>query len=1000
MSIPTTGGPAPSVNFNTGGAAGTLLGGSTLQQSIDTLNTSVNNLTSTIGTLTSPGRFNQQQTPTVNPNQPGGGGFPPVNNPFNNNQNQPGIGGGGPGGTGNVQPPTPFGQIAAGAGGVAGAFIGYGNQQLPIQLGLNAYATQTALAMGQTSGNFTTQYRQAFGYQNQNLNFLASSPLDAIAGTQMLQSLAGNPLYRSSSIGQAGYGYTAGFGLANPLASLQTSASFAQQILSPQVSQAMLALGYPVTPRQLGTGKANLPANVIQGLLRAWYGQKDVNPNTLTAGLGIYGKDTLSLNALGINSSGAAPLIEEYNQLFRKGLTPQQAQNLINQAGSGDVATAKSAQDRLSRLGVKTATSSAQALRNNQAVLTGRDANIASGFSRGLQDATGLLVRFNAALSAIMTTLHLNGITGFAGGFGTVFGGSNFGNTALGLSGAGSLFKGLGSVLGGLFSLSAGGIIPGYMPGKDDVPAKLSRGEAVLNPGAATALGHGRINALNAMYSAPGAKSEISNGILHAAGGAVPGGSGGKKQGISGYNNPFRGVHNLQPERIDMGVDYSGSGPIYAIGPGIVTNNNTSWAGAVGAPYPGYFISYKLTGGPDAGQYVYVAEDVWPSVKVGQRVTSNTVIGNMRGGIETGWAAPPGTGQTMAAKYGQIGQGGDPGSVSSAYGISFSQLLASLGAPPGQRQANVVGSAPSPFGSSSGGNSGQSGSAGSGSLGIGFSESSLIPDISELSALAGIFDGGGMSSSGSSRMGTGNPNTPNGGFGNVPGQGGSRAQNKALMMKLAAKYGWNSGPMWEALNNLVMSESGYDNHAQNPTSTAYGIGQFLNSTWAGFGPKTSNPRLQEIYMLEYIKQRYKNPEAAWSFHMANNWYSEGGRPPAGSVGVVGDRGPELVDFGVGGGVLSNSRTNDLLNGTHALPAQTPWSNFDLVGNANNPFYTSSSSPVVNLNFSRESICIKIDGSQYTDASDAGTQAAKGFMKYLDNENLFRSISIGDKTGNG
>lgn len=995
MSNQPTGGPAPSVNFNTGGAAGTLLGSQPLQTSIDTLNTTVNNLNTTIGTLSTTINNQQRAQAQATQQQQGGGGFPPVINPYANAQ-QPGMGGGGPGGAGNVQPPTPFGQIAAGGGAVAGAFVGYGNQQLPIQLGLNTYATQTALAMGQTSNNFTAQYRQAFGYQNQNLNFLASSPLDAIAGTQMLQSLAGNPLYRSSSIGQAGYGYTAGFGLANPLASLQTSATFAQQILSPQVSQAMMALGYPVTPRQMGTGKANLPANVIQGFLRAWYGQKDVNPNTLTAGLGIYGKDTLSLNTLGINSAGAAPLIEEYNQLFRKGLTPAEAQRLINQAGSGDVATATKAQKRLSDLGVKTATSSAQALRNNQAVQTGRDANIASGFSRGLQDATGLLIRFNAALSSIMTTLHLNGITGFAGGFGTTFAGSNFGNTALGLSGAGSLIRGVGSLLGGLFSLGAGGIIPGYMPGKDDVNAKLSRGEAVLNPGAAIALGHGRINALNAMYAAPGAKSELSNGVLHAAAGATPGGSNTSGAG-SGYANPFRRVSNLTPERIDQGVDYSGVGPVYALGPGVITMTNVNDPGGWG----NYFIDEKLTSGPLAGKYVYIAEGITPKVRVGQQVTSNTIIGYMNGGIETGFNQP-GTDIPMGASQFN-------GSNATAYGVAYNSVLTGLGAPSGTMSGKVSGTVGSGYSLSgsqgSGGTDTGSSPLGAGSVGgIGFSESSLIPTYSELGLLMGAGGSGGGGTIGSQTPnGTSGKPSGNGGFSGVAGVGGTKAQNKALMQKLAAKYGWGSGSQWNALDTLEMHEAGYNQYAQNPYSTAYGIGQFLNSTWAGFGPKTSNPRLQEIYMLEYIKQRYGSPEKAWAQYYQHpggiGWYSEGGRPPSGSMGIVGDRGPELVDFGVGGGVLSNSKTTDLLNGTHALPAQSPWSNFDLVGNKNNPFYTSNAGATVNLNFSRESICIKIDGSQYTDASDAGTQMAKGFMKYLDNEDLFRSISIGDKTGN-
>ncbi|MFJ5882675.1 transglycosylase SLT domain-containing protein [Kitasatospora cineracea] len=47
--------------------------------------------------------------------------------------------------------------------------------------------------------------------------------------------------------------------------------------------------------------------------------------------------------------------------------------------------------------------------------------------------------------------------------------------------------------------LSTGGIIPGYQPGVDTVPALLSRGEAVLRPEVTAALGSERINSWNAM---------------------------------------------------------------------------------------------------------------------------------------------------------------------------------------------------------------------------------------------------------------------------------------------------------------------------------------------------------------------------------------------------------------------------------------------------------------------------------------------------------------------
>jgi SLT domain-containing protein len=52
--------------------------------------------------------------------------------------------------------------------------------------------------------------------------------------------------------------------------------------------------------------------------------------------------------------------------------------------------------------------------------------------------------------------------------------------------------------------LAGGGVIPGYAPGHDSVPAMLSPGEAVLTPGATRAIGGaGTVNALNAAYAPP-----------------------------------------------------------------------------------------------------------------------------------------------------------------------------------------------------------------------------------------------------------------------------------------------------------------------------------------------------------------------------------------------------------------------------------------------------------------------------------------------------------------
>lgn len=153
------------------------------------------------------------------------------------------------------------------------------------------------------------------------------------------------------------------------------------------------------------------------------------------------------------------------------------------------------------------------------------------------------------------------------------------------------------------------------------------------------------------------------------------------------YANPLRAISDLSPERIDQGVDYSGFGPIYAIGDGTVLDTvNSGWPG-------GTYIAYRLSDGPAAGLVVYAAEDIDPAVSVGQSVTANTVLGTMYegpDGIETGWSDAAGNGETMAMQYSQFS-----GANSTAFGLNFSELLQSVGAPGGVLQNNpATGSLP------------------------------------------------------------------------------------------------------------------------------------------------------------------------------------------------------------------------------------------------------------------------------------------------------------------
>lgn len=112
-----------------------------------------------------------------------------------------------------------------------------------------------------------------------------------------------------------------------------------------------------------------------------------------------------------------------------------------------------------------------------------------------------------------------------------------------------------------------------------------------------------------------------------------------------------------------------------------------------------------------------------------------------------------------------------------------------------------------------------------------------------------------------------------GGAAPTPKGGGTAAQNAALGKKMLAAAGW-TGAQWVAFNNIVMAESGWDTHADNPTSGAYGIPQALpGSKMASAGADwQTNPATQIKWMIGYIRSRYGTPVNAWAFHLAHGWY--------------------------------------------------------------------------------------------------------------------------------
>lgn len=86
-------------------------------------------------------------------------------------------------------------------------------------------------------------------------------------------------------------------------------------------------------------------------------------------------------------------------------------------------------------------------------------------------------------------------------------------------------------------------------------------------------------------------------------------------------------------------------------------------------------------------------------------------------------------------------------------------------------------------------------------------------------------------------------------------------------------YGWSEDD-FNALVNLWNRESGWNVHAGNSSSGAYGIPQALPaSKMASFGDDyLNNGQTQIKWGLSYIKSTYGSPSAAWSHFLNRNWY--------------------------------------------------------------------------------------------------------------------------------
>jgi hypothetical protein len=421
------------------------------------------------------------------------------------------------------------------------------------------------------------------------------------------------------------------------------------------------------------------------------------------------------------------------------------------------------------------------------------------------------------------------------------------------------------------------GVRPGYTPGRDTHTIAVSGGEAILRPELTRALGSDWVYAANAR-----AKKGGVNGARNFLQGFKDGGVFWPTPGRS-VGTPFGKKGPMWSSGYHTGTDFPApvGTPIHAVMDGRVSNTAwSSWGGN---------LTRVITKG--LGEWFY-AHQSRQDVKTGDDVKGNQIIGLVGAtGNVTGphlhlelrvGGTPVDPMRTLTG--GMTGVGEKPEEQGKEQS-RLEKILGGLGKAAGAVR-NAVTKPLNWIKSKVEGPLNQ--------LKEKFGDSFFVQQLTKLppkfydavvNKIKSIIGGGGDDTNG-------------------PGSTMPQGDIQRMVADLAkSKYGW-AGSQWDALNWLVAHESSWNPNAQNPTSSAYGLFQFLDGTWGPYGKKTSDPKLQAQYGLEYIKGRYGSPEKAKAFWEGHHWYADGGIVPGGQpVGNVGapsslaDNGTMMYDNG-------------------------------------------------------------------------------------------------------
>jgi cell wall-associated NlpC family hydrolase len=892
--------------------ASRLLGTNGLQQAVDSLSTQVTKLTETVGKAANSfsnmsgasGRSsggsttgNNWNTTSNRNNYSSNGGGGSFSSKVMSLASTNGGGGNGGGGRfsmsgGSAAGGSKFaGAVAVGAG-VAAGLTNYGNQNMSTNMQMDMFNAYSNVAGG---GNSMTARHMVFDNNN-----LALDVNDAAQAAYTNAFTFGNAQFggQANPAFQRGMAQTQGFGYASPTLGANAAAQAAQQTYSPrsQVMSQVLGLRAPIGPG----GVKNSMSSIAQSIYTQTFGNKAVSQKGFNASISQGGSLAVNLQYMGQQMGWNQTTIQEYqnylqgmNAAQNNGMSVSQYDTLSQQASQGN----KNAINKLSQT-TSLGSSMFENQRNLSASRVTRQSDILDTLAPAFDNATQKVNDFSNALTNFLKTTHLDSAVGSGGGWGSALSGgmgglsSGFGMGS-GLLTAARLFKGGGGGVMGLLGRGGGG---GALSAARGISGLGAAGGGGLLGG--SAIGLGAVGTALAGYF--GWQSATQSGGVadfmakHASAFGVFGQAAGLGQGAHRwYDKLITGKDKEsfwdlfapgQEKRTTTTDGRNGGGSNATPGGGGVgtsssggsANTGTNAAQIIkfaesqlGVPY--------LWGGESPGKGMDCSGLVqWAFGKAGvklprtseeqQKVGSSVAINNTQPG-DLLFAGNPAHHVAIALGNGQLIEAPHSGANVRIRSYGASEFTSA------SRVVNTIGNTGDLLNNNSSGNTNtlnnqQRTSGGNIGAYAGTSEAAAIA-----SALAGSIASMPISSGSKSAGGT-SGTTPVGS--NPQGNGqNDQASLQAYAKQLLSQYGW--GDQWNSFNALVMSESSWDVHAKNSSSGAYGLAQALPASKYGSAGSDwqSNGDTQLQWMMGYIKERYTNPNNAWSFHQKNNWYDTG-----------------------------------------------------------------------------------------------------------------------------